>query len=819
MIFTFKSWPRLLLTLLFFMPLCVWGGVQAQTHLINGVEALSGIDPTDSKYWETNTDTAGYHDNADDKTFFLYNVGTGKFVNMGGAYGTHAALHTTPKYFFLFNNVPGQESTQSPTKLNLRTKQSTTKSSNYNDPQQSTDYMQYIVANKKLWNPVAGVYFDRTYNNVNGGSGSTSGQSGSNGWTFVRVGDTSSTTNFIYNIYQEVGGKNYYLVAQDADNYGNDVEAKEVTSPSSNTNAQWKLISKGQYSKLFNQAPANLSEPTDASFLLRDPDFSVNNRYVGSWHTSGSLILGTEYYQKTAAQPTGYTYTKRFENRTKDDYQINYGRYFNACITSASGEFWQGVTVTKPGWFLFRCRGISNVTDANGRVNAVLYAQQYTDAEFTTPKDGAYTSQSLNTFPQAVASATDKMLQAGQDFSQGNYENQVMLYVEPQEGASKYYIRFGVKIGDTSSSSAKGLTRAGSTTDNNNYTIFDTFRMLYAGTSEEPDLILDEDNTDLYYLTDNYSTDAERSAAGYTTPVDTYTNTTLHLMRNFKLNMWNTIILPVNLTYGQMKGAFGDDVKLASLWQLTDNTMRFLTVEPNSDDDVMLEANKPYIIYPTKGPGASQAYTATLHHVEKVGSTPAVNWQGTYKGSTVTDGKITIAANHYQISKVTLDTKNINTDAVGTTWVPKSSDYQFTASNSNGEMVTKGTLAKTYETTNSTTSIISGRETCAGSYIMSNGAFYLVPTGKQYGLKAFRTWFKYTPKSGASKPTTFSFFINDEEVPATAIQDLFVDEPAARISTIPGVYSLSGERLRMGNDLTGLPSGIYIMNGQKYVIK
>ena len=648
MIFTFESWPRLLLTLLFFMSLL--GGTRAQNKLIKGVESLSGIDPTNSKYWETNTDTAGYHDNTDDKTFFLYNVGTGKFVNMGGAWGTHAALHTTPKYFFLFNNVLGEKDTNHPTKLNIRTKQSTNPSSSkkidFKDPQQSTDYMQYIVANKKLYNPVAGVYFDRTYNNVDGGSGSKAGQSGSNGWSFERVGDTSSTTNFIYNIYQEVGDQKYYLVAQTPDKtYGNDVEAKPGTPDASDKNAQWKLISKRQYSTLFNQAHADLSEPTDASFLLRDPDFSVNNRYVGAWHTSGTLILGTEYYQKTAAQPTGYTYKNRsYENRTKDDYQINYGRFFNACITSATGEFYQYVTVTKPGWFLFRCRGISNVTDASGHINAVLYAQQYTGADFKTPMNGAYTSQSLNTFPQTVAGAKDKMLAAGQEFSQGKYENQVMLYVEPQEGASNYYIRFGVKVGDNSSSPAQG-----------NLTIFDTFRMLYAGTSEEPELILDEDNTDLYYLTDNgYKAD------GYTTPVDTYTNTTLHLMRKFKLNMWNTIILPVNLTYGQMKGAFGDDVKLAKLWQLTDNTMRFLTVEPSSDDDVMLKANKPYIIYPTKGPGASQAYTATLHHVEKKDeSTPAVNWTGTYQGKTVKDGKITIEANHYQISKVTLDINNI----------------------------------------------------------------------------------------------------------------------------------------------------------------
>lgn len=807
MVFTFKSRLRLLLTLLFFMSLL--GGARAQNKLIKGVESLSGIDPTDSKYWETNTDTTGYHENADDKTFFLYNVGTGKFVNMGGAWGTHAALHTTPKYFFLFNNVLGEKDTNHPTKLNIRTKQSTnpSKKIDFKDPQQSTDYMQYIVANKKLYNPVAGVYFDRTYNNVDGGSGSKAGQSGSNGWSFERVGDTSSTTNFIYNIYQEVGDQKYYLVAQTPDKtYGNDVEAKPGTPDASDKNAQWKLISKGQYSTLFNQASADLSEPTDASFLLRDPDFSVNNRYVDAWNITGNFKLGTGFYYKTKDNSSDKLATKKYTDNSKDNnYQLNYGRFFNACITSATGEFWQGVTVTKPGWFLFRCRGISNVTDANGHVNAVLYAQQYTDADFKNPKAEAYTSQSLNTLPSSVANATDKMLQAGKDFSQGNYENQVMLYVEPQEGASKYYIRFGVKVGDNSSSPAQ-----------ENLTIFDTFRMLYAGTSEEPELILDEDNTDLYYLTANEKQDG----TDYTSPVDTYTNTTLHLMRNFKLNMWNTIILPVNLTYGQMKGAFGDDVKLAYLWKLTDNTMRFLTVEPSSDDAPMLEANKPYIIYPTKGPGDSQAYTATLHHVEKTASKPAVNWQGTYQGKQVTDGKITIAADHYQISKVTLDKDNINSTAVGTTWVPQSSDDRFTASNSKGTMTAQGTLAKTYETKDGTTSIISGREDCHGSYIMSNGAFYLVPEKKQqYGLKAFRTWFTYTSKSGASKPTNFSFFINDEEVPATAIQDLFVDEPATRVVAIPGVYSLTGERLRMGNDLSGLPSGIYIMNGQKYVIK
>ena len=77
-LFTFKRRQWLLLALLSFIAM---GGVRAQNtqpseHAIAGVETLSGIDPTDSKYWETNTDTTGYHNDADDKTFFLYNVGT-----------------------------------------------------------------------------------------------------------------------------------------------------------------------------------------------------------------------------------------------------------------------------------------------------------------------------------------------------------------------------------------------------------------------------------------------------------------------------------------------------------------------------------------------------------------------------------------------------------------------------------------------------------------------------------------------------------------------------------------------------------------------
>ena len=84
-------------------------------------------------------------------------------------------------------------------------------------------------------------------------------------------------------------------------------------------------------------------------------------------------------------------------------------------------------------------------------------------------------------------------------------------------------------------------------------------------------------------------------------------------------------------------------------------------------------------------------------------------------------------------------------------------------------MINYGTLAKTY----SGTQIITGRNDCHDSYIMKNGTFYLVPSGKQYGLKAFRTWFSYVPDGTAAKPTTLLFSINGITDTTAGIADIF----------------------------------------------
>lgn len=747
-----------------FLQSVVGGGsaVLAKTStVLTGVKDLEGSDPNSSDNWITSDND--YTNNTPAKTFFLYNVGTGQFLYIGGYYGTHAAMADTPQYFYIYNNTTDGtiSSSTSATKLNLRAKQ-TTKNTTSTEPNQSNDFMQYVT-NDYL--KAYGLYFDRNYNNSNGG--------GSYGWVFTPVSDGSKT----YYIHQTKSSDNteLYLTAQDDPTNGNTCDALAYTGADQQ---QWRFISLTQYYELFKQSPASLSAPTDASFLILDHDFSVNNKNAVKWKkTSGTTIkLGT--YDMYKEDPSASSYSGQ---KVKDGhYQLNYGRFFCAAITSNTGELYQDITVDKTGWYIFRCKGFSNQ-------KAELFVETLqVRGTGTTEQTEKIVTTPLNYFE---STATDPMLQAGIDFSNGLYENQVMIYITDDEKDSngKYHLRFGIRI--KAPSSAKLLTRA--TSSSTGQTIFDTFRMLYAKSDGTPNLILDEDNFDLNYLKET---------------TDEYKNAVLYLRRTFTIGKWNTFILPVNLTYGQMKRTFGDEVRLARLNDLTDSSIRFVTVEPFNDDDVMLQAYVPYIIKPTKGPGENQQDTEELH----TGSSSTTNvWTGMYQGKKVTDGKITIPAKHYEISMVTLDRSllyggdNAKMDA---NWVSKLND---TGSKENTTMTAYGTLAKTYNGKN----IIEGRDNLSGGYFMKNGSFYQVPTDRVYGLKAFRCWFKAATNSSAKSVQLYLDDVMLDAVETTGISSVLADNGN---SAKAGVYNISGQL--MGNTLQGLPAGLYIVNGKKVVV-
>lgn len=734
------------------------------------VSKLVGADPADiinidNTHRETpNSEEGSKH------TFLLLNVGTEKFFNIGGAYGRHATLNDYGMYLWIFNN-----STTAGT-YNIRTRQNYVAKTNTDNgnPNNADSYVQYID-NDKYHN---GVYLDAK----------DSDATREFGWTFEKA-HGYSPENKVYKI-KTYG--NRYLTAIPDDTNGNLCEA--TTGTSANANYQvWKLITLEKYYTLFSASPSDRSAPIDITFALQHPGFSYSTTNTAHWAATGkgansdAIRYGVEGYYKKGTE-SNYK-----GDQLNDKYLCDNGRYFCADIKdSHQNGVAQSVNVAKPGWYIFRCNGFSNT---NGLASLFVSNAM----AFYGGDHSIIASTPLNALEK---DGPTNLLEAGKVLCNGKYENEVMIHVSQDDiknmGGTETLI-FGVMVGGDKNDSAVG-----------EWTVFDNFRLLYAGDAlEAPELVLDENNPDMRYLTETYYD---------------YKNTVLHLNRSFSLNKWNTLILPVSLTYGQMKNAFGSEVLLAELYELNENSVRFKTVDCNSDADIMLNAYTPYIIKPTKAAGTNAAYTTPRLRKDANQYWLDENESITYNGDSknyYTGGQVTIAANHYTIPEVTLARSLFGT-AFDKHWVSTAVTNASTR-----DMVCKGTLAKTYYVTADKKGVFytdggETRDDLADDYFMNKGEMWKVPAEKQYGLKAFRCWFELTngtdPALNSPAPAKdVLLYIDGIADNATAIEDVEADPifSNAKAAYADGVYNLYGQRVRNGSSLEGLPEGIYIVNGKK----
>ena len=274
-----------------------------------------------------------------------------------------------------------------------------------------------------------------------------------------------------------------------------------------------------------------------------------------------------------------------------------------------------------------------------------------------------------------------------------------------------------------------------------------------------------------------------------------------------------------------MKRTFGDAVKVAKLAALTKNSVQFVTVEPDSDEQVMVKAFEPYIVYPPYTQVKSAEYT--VEHFYTSAGEDNSSWLGTnYESSSDPNNRLTktLKADHYDITMVSLDREklmqHVDTDD---TWV---STKTFSATGGNhGTMVCKGTMAKTYDNGK----IISGRDDLNGDYFMYKGKLIQVPSGYKenggerysYGLKAFRCWFELTGNASAEgKPSQVSLLIDGVEDSTTGIADIHGSTDCTSYKCgIDGVFNINGQMVRRSCSLEGLPKGMYIVNGKKIIIR
>ena len=465
------------------------------------------------------------------------------------------------------------------------------------------------------------------------------------------------------------------------------------------------------------------------------------------------------------------------------------------------------MTVHKAGWYLLRCNGFSTANSSesitkNGTPLANLFIT-VVDAH-GNPINEKFSTATLNGISQADAETlgnTYDKAGIGKAFFEGEYENQVQICLDDDPNnkisdKNPVTLRIGFYVDPTDKSKV----------DANELTAVDEFKLLYAGPRRNPELILDEESTDLRYLT---------------MATDEYKNSVLHLNRKLNDNKWNSLILPVDLTWGQMKRTFGDAVKVAKLTALTENSVQFVTVEPDSDDAVMVTAFEPYIVYPPYTQVKSAPYTVEHFYTSK--GEDNSQWLDTdYKPTSDEGNRLTktVPADHYDITMVSLDRENLK--KLNTKW---ESITTFSATGGgHGKMVCKGTMAKTYDNGK----ILSDRDNLNGDYFMYKGKLIQVPHGNKdngepysYGLKAFRCWFELNGNtSSEGKPSLVSLLIDGVEDSTTGIDDIHGSTDRTSYKRgIDGVFNINGQMVRRSCSLEGLPKGMYIVNGKKIIIR
>lgn len=746
-------------------------------NTIGGVDNLWGIDPSSAICTDKGTaETDG------NKIVCLYNVGAKKFLGVGGEWGTHATLDVSPYSIYMKLKSDSEGTYNLESKLQGSAKQA------YLGIKNSDVYMDI----KEEENNV--VRFEKA-----------SGYSETNKVYLVKIGKT-----------KQLG----YLTAypNDENKLCNYQKALAQVGTSEYKNQEWKVITKNEYYLLFNTTPAHMKSVVDASFLIACPDFRVNDTDAQKWNITGKgndLPTDWEKYVRFGDEHMYKQYDKLSSTGTKDwigytdqTHQQKHGQYFYCYTKGLRGfTFYQDVKVHKGGWFLLRCNGFSTTNSSESiKQNdgplanlfiTVLDAQGHPidDKYSTVPLDGISQADAYQ-LAQTHNGKNYDGAGIGHAFFKGEYENQVQICLDDPTISDKNpaTLRIGFYVDSTDKSEV----------DANELTAVDEFKLLYAGPRRNPELILDEESTDLRYLTE---------------AADEYKNTVLHLNRKLNANMWNSLILPVDLTWGQMKRTFGDAVKVAKLAALTEKSVQFVTVEPKNDDDVMVTAFEPYIVYPPYTQVKSAPYT--VEHFYTSAGEDNSSWLGTdYKPSSDESNRLTktIDADHYDITMVSLDREKLEKYVNTTNWVSKT-----TVSTTDKGMVCKGTMAKTYDNGN----IISGRDDLNGDYFMYKGKLIQVPSGNMddgnpysYGLKAFRCWFELTNTSAEGKPRKVSLYIDGVADSATGIDDIHGNTDCTSYKRgIDGVFNMNGQMVRRGCSLEGLPKGLYVVNGKKIVIR
>lgn len=436
-------------------------------------------------------------------------------------------------------------------------------------------------------------------------------------------------------------------------------------------------------------------------------------------------------------------------------WQELYGGDWTANIHGSYGVVNQTIpngNMIREGWYRVSCVGFTTATQGT--------AHLYASAGTASTLGENYQEADLKKISEAEQPAT--YVKASRLLERDGYEASVLVYVGRNENGNLKTLSFGVMVDDAQDKA---------------WTCFDNFQIEYLG-NPQTTLVLDEDQTSVEYI-----------QAQVDGTEDSKTRT-LYLHRTVNADKWNSIVLPVNLTVGQVKDAFGDNVHISEFKGATNKDipgrMYFepISADRNNNNEIAIRAGKLYIIKPTKSMPTGQAEIS-------------------FPEATAIDKKLT---SYFTFQQVTFDAK--------------ANDIQPKVEGETGD-----------ETYGSDTQV-----QFVGTYVANGENEKLIPAksyvlrgnqGAEAGLwfyrtvatstKGFRGWLETV---NATNPSKISFSINGvvSEDEATGIDA--VDAELKGDAVNGNIYNLSGQLVRRNaTSLEGLAKGVYIHNGKKYIVK
>lgn len=245
-------------------------------------------------------------------------------------------------------------------------------------------------------------------------------------------------------------------------------------------------------------------------------------------------------------------------------------------------------------------------------------------------------------------------------------------------------------------------------------------------------------------------------------------NAEVKLDRTFYKNYWNAICLPYSINRRQIEKVFGDGTMVVLMNNIDTSNKKVMFIEHANQDII---AGYPYLIFPTK-----KDDNVKTDHSEINGITTRATFGEADSPlfSVGTDGKTYLVAE------------------------PMQSDA----------LVFKGTF------TNSTLN--------EGSYVVTNkGVLSRIPKDRMK-IKPYRSYIYFNRETAGAKAISLQNMnvngFENEEDNTTGIENLLFESGILTHSA--DVYSIDGQLVRSkALNFNGLPKGVYIVNGKKYVKK